>query len=65
MFNDINVKNWLRCKYKLKQIFKTREKNVAINENCILRKMGIKFQNPNFNILCKIDSILEQAIMAE
>ena len=29
-------------------------KNVATNENCILRKMSLKFQNPSFNILCKI-----------
>ena len=33
---------------------KTREKNVASKENCILRKMGLKFQNPRFKILCKI-----------
>ena len=36
------------------EMAKTREKNVATNENCILRKMGLKFQNPSFNILCKI-----------
>ena len=29
-------------------------KKVANNKNYILRKMGLKFQNPNFNILCKI-----------
>ena len=23
-------------------------------ENCTLREMGLKFQNPSFNILCKI-----------
>ena len=28
--------------------------NVATNENCILRKMGLKFQNPSFSMLCKI-----------
>ena len=33
---------------------KTREKNVATNENCILRKMDLKFQNPSLKILCKI-----------
>ena len=27
---------------------------VATNENCILRKMGLKFHNPGFNLLCKI-----------
>ena len=55
--DDINVKNsWnsLRCKHQLKQIIKTREKNFATNENCILRKMALKFQDPNFNILCGI-----------
>ena len=59
MLNDINVKNsWdsVRCKYQLKQITKTREKNVATNENWILRKMGLNFQNPKFNILRKIRS---------
>ena len=57
MLNDINVKNsWdsVRCKYQLKQIAKTRKKNVTTNENCILRKIGLKFQNPSVNILCKI-----------
>ena len=44
----------VRWKYQLKLITKTREKNVATNENCILRKMGLKFQNSSFNILCKI-----------
>ena len=58
MSNYINVKNWwdsLRCKYQLKQITKTREKNVASNENCILRKMKLKLQNPSFNILWQIE----------
>ena len=57
MLNEMNVKNsWdsVRIKYQLKQIIKTREKNVATSENCILRKMGLKFQNPSFNILFKI-----------
>ena len=57
MLNDINVKNsWdsLSWKYQLKQIMKTREKTVATSENCILRKMSLKFQNPSCNILCKI-----------
>ena len=52
MLNDINVKNsWdsVRCKYQLKLITKTRKKNVAVNENYILGKMGLKFQNPSFN----------------
>ena len=34
-------------------------KNVASNENCILRKMGQKCQNPVFNPIQ--NSILEQA----
>ena len=57
MLNKMNVKNsWdsVRIKYQLKQIMKTREKNVATNKNCILRKMGLKFQSPSFNILFKI-----------
>ena len=59
MLNNINAKNsWdsIRYKYQLKQITKTREKNVATNEISILRKMILKFQNPSFNILCKIAS---------
>ena len=62
MLNDINVENsWesLRWKFKLKQITKIREKKVETNENCILRKMGLKFQNPCFNPMQ--NSILEQA----
>ena len=43
----------LRSKYHLKQITKTKEKNAATNENCILEKMDLKFQNASFNILCK------------
>ena len=60
MLNDINIKNsWdsLRGKYQLKQITKTRinyNKNVANNENCILRNNGLNFQNSTFNILYKI-----------
>ena len=57
MLNDINITNSrdsLRCKYQLKQIIKTKERNVATNENCILKKIGLKLQNPSFNILCKI-----------
>ena len=34
-------------------------KNVATNEKCILRKMGLKFQNPSFNPMQ--NSILEQS----
>ena len=26
-----------------------KQRNVATNGNCILRKMGLKFQNPSFN----------------
>ena len=29
-------------------------KNIAANERYIVRKTGSKFQNPVFNILCKI-----------
>ena len=36
-----------------------QRKNVATNENFILRKMGLKFQNLNFNPMS--NSILEQA----
>ena len=57
MLNEMNVKNpWdsVRCKYQRKQRIKTREENVATNENCFLRKMGLKFQNPSFNTLFKI-----------
>ena len=53
MLHDINVENsWdsLRCKYQLKQITKTRKKNVATNEKYILKRMGLKFQNPSFNM---------------
>ena len=47
MLNDINLQNsWDsgRCKYQLKQITKTREKNVETNENCILTKMVSNFK---------------------
>ena len=41
--------------FQLKQTTKTRQKKIAVtNENWILRKMNLKFQNPSFNILCKI-----------
>ena len=36
------------------QITKTREKNAATKEKCILRKIVLKFKNTSFNILCKI-----------
>ena len=35
------------------KITKTREKNVATNENCMLRKMNLKFQKSSNSILCK------------
>ena len=38
----------------LTDLTKTRQNNVETNENCILRKMGVKFKNSSFNILCKI-----------
>ena len=62
MLNDINVENsWesLRCKYQPQQITKCREKDVSTNENCILKKKSLKFQNPSFNPMQ--NSILEQA----
>ena len=43
-----------KIKHQLKQMTKTKEKNAATNYNCILKKMGLKFQNLSFNILCKI-----------
>ena len=36
------------------QIPNISEKNVSTNKNCILRKKSLKFQNPSFNILCKV-----------
>ena len=36
-----------------------QRKNVATNENYILRKMGLKFQNPSFKPMQ--NNILEQA----
>ena len=47
--NVVNLKtswNSLRCKYQLKQITRTIEKNNATNKNYILRQKGLKFQNP-------------------
>ena len=43
---------------------KTREKNIATNENCILRKMGLKFQKPKLQYFMQ-NSILEQAKVTE
>ena len=46
----------------------TREKNIATNENCIMRKMSLKFQNLIFNFLyiyIYIYSFPEQAKVAE
>ena len=43
---------------------KTREKNVATNENCILRKMSLKFQNLIFKFFLQ-NSLPEQAEVAE
>ena len=51
----------LRWKYQLKQITITWKK-VTTNKKYILKIMGLKFQNPKFNILW--NSILEQAKMA-
>ena len=31
-----------------------QKKMLQTNENCILRKMGLKFRNPSFSILWKI-----------
>ena len=61
MLNDINIKKsrgTLRCIYRLKRITtineneKKKKENVAANENCILRKMDLKTQNPCFNRVC-------------
>ena len=37
--------------FKMQILTKTRKKK---HENCVLREMGLKFQNLTFNILCKI-----------
>ena len=42
------------------KITKTREKNVGTNENCILRKMSLKFQNLIFKFFCKIAFLNKQ-----
>ena len=47
---------------QLKVLTKIREKDVASNENCTLRKMGLKFK-PKFQNF-KQKSILEQAKVA-
>ena len=39
---------------QLKMLTKNREKIVANDENCIVRKTGLKFKNPSFKILTKI-----------
>ena len=61
----LNSGDTLRCKYQLKQIAKTREKNIAANENYILRKMGLKFQTPSFIILSEIASWNKQKWLNE
>ena len=38
---------------QLKMVTKIREKDVASNENCTLRKTGLKFKNPSFKTLSK------------
>ena len=43
-------KTCLKCKYQLKQIT-TSKKNVATDRRYILKKMDLKFQNPNGNHL--------------
>ena len=50
----LNSGDTLGYKYQLKQIAKTREKNIAANENYIMRKMGLQFQTPSFIILSEI-----------
>ena len=42
-----------KIKYQLKQMTKTKEKMLQ-PITTILKKMGLKFQNLSFNILCKI-----------
>ena len=41
------------------QTDRENQKNVATNDNCILRKVCLKFQNPSFNPMG--NSILEQS----
>ena len=64
MLNETSVKNSrdsLKWKYQLKQITKTRGKNVPTDENCILRKMSLKLQLQND----LQQSLPEQAEVAE
>ena len=54
MSKDITIKNWwdiLKCKYHVKQITKTREKNIATNETSFWRKMSLKFQTLASNFM--------------
>ena len=53
----------VRCKYHLKQINKTRGKNVATNENCILRKIREK-SKPLFQTFLQ-NTLPEQAEVAK
>ena len=67
MLNDTSVKrSWesLRCKYQLKQITKTGEKNVGTNKNCILRKNELKISKPYLQIFLQ-NGLPEQAKVAE
>ena len=50
---------------QLKQIAKTREKNIAANESYILRKLGLKLQTPSFTILSEIASRNKQKWLNE
>ena len=61
----LNSGDNVRCKYQLKQVPKTRDKNIAANENYILRKMDLKFQTPISIILSEIVSRNKQKWLNE
>ena len=49
-----NNETYLKRKHQLKQITINRENIVATEKMRILWKMGLKFWDPKFNLLCKI-----------
>ena len=61
---DLSLFYFEEAKYQLKQITKTREKNVRTSENCILRKMSLKCQNFIFKFFLQ-NSLPKQAKVAE
>ena len=44
----------LRRMFKMQIDQNNFRKNITTNKKHVLRKMSLKFQNPNFNISCKI-----------